>query len=312
MKKSNVTYHPGFKSVKEHEIPAPESDGIRTIREELGGGASEAGNEAASAPTHGDLWEPLMGRKTRRKGPATRAIIGNDDRIEVPNISEIPFSGICYLEIVPPDGGVTFVGTGWLISPTVVITAGHCVYCSPWKNGDEPETYGRGRAAAITACFGQRGNTSREKINAIAVEYPAEWQSNQQHREYDFAAIQLERPASSSFVPFVFGDGDDDFLKDMGVCIAGYPANTKKKSFNKTMYMHSGRIMGVEPQRLEYQIDTSAGDSGAALVYYDKEENTNVVVGIHNAGDSGAQLNIAARINSFVYSKLAEWQALGS
>ena len=172
-------------------------------------------------------------------------------------------------------------------------------------------TYGVGRAERIVAHFGRNGQNVLQSIVATGIEFPVEWRNDQENRAFDFAAVQLSQAASEDFAPLVFGDAKEELLRDMRVCIAGYPVDTKKRKFNKSMYMHSGQIRDIEDQKLDYQIDTSAGESGAPLIYYNKEKLTNVVIGIHNSGSEAAQRNTAARINSVVFAKLREWQSRG-
>ena len=54
-------------------------------------------------------------------------IIGTDDRVKVTANEVYPWHCICSLLITAQNGGV-YIGTGWLVSPRVVLTAGHCVH----------------------------------------------------------------------------------------------------------------------------------------------------------------------------------------
>jgi V8-like Glu-specific endopeptidase len=54
-------------------------------------------------------------------------IIGPDNRVRINPTTTYPWRAICSLKITAANGK-KFIGTGWLVSPRTVITAGHCVY----------------------------------------------------------------------------------------------------------------------------------------------------------------------------------------
>src|SRR5688572_18710199 len=55
-------------------------------------------------------------------------VCGQDDRAEIPNTNDAPWRWICQLLMKFPKGN--YIGTGWLIGPRTVMTAGHCLYVS--------------------------------------------------------------------------------------------------------------------------------------------------------------------------------------
>jgi V8-like Glu-specific endopeptidase len=57
----------------------------------------------------------------------SEVIIGTDDRVRISPTTSFPWRAICSLRITAQNGS-RFIGTGWLVSPRTVITAGHCVY----------------------------------------------------------------------------------------------------------------------------------------------------------------------------------------
>ena len=54
-------------------------------------------------------------------------VIGDDDRKAVPDATQSPWRHICALRIRTKTNK-DYVGTGWLIGPRTIMTAGHCVY----------------------------------------------------------------------------------------------------------------------------------------------------------------------------------------
>jgi V8-like Glu-specific endopeptidase len=54
-------------------------------------------------------------------------VLGEDDRTEIGDTTVSPWKWVCSLIITSRDGH-SWIGTGWLVGPHTVITAGHCVY----------------------------------------------------------------------------------------------------------------------------------------------------------------------------------------
>jgi V8-like Glu-specific endopeptidase len=54
-------------------------------------------------------------------------VIGDDDRVEISKTDQYPWRSIASLLITAADGS-HWIGTAWLVSPRLMLTAGHCVY----------------------------------------------------------------------------------------------------------------------------------------------------------------------------------------
>lgn len=54
-------------------------------------------------------------------------IIGADNRVKITNATTFPYNTIVHLEMLAVNG-VKYTGTGTIIAPNVVLTAGHCVF----------------------------------------------------------------------------------------------------------------------------------------------------------------------------------------
>ncbi len=59
--------------------------------------------------------------------PQPETVHGPDDRVQIENTQEFPWSAIASLLITARDNS-TWIGTGWFVSPKTLLTAGHCVY----------------------------------------------------------------------------------------------------------------------------------------------------------------------------------------
>jgi glutamyl endopeptidase len=237
-----------------------------------------------------------------------RVVIGEDDRKEVSNTKKEPYGWICSLRISVPQApqGLKFIGTGWLVAPDVVVTAGHCVYNDPWE--DNGRRFGSGSADAIEVYFGRRGDDLGRVFKAVAIDAADKW-INGKNDEFDFGAIFLNKSVNDSGDHFEFAEFGTDDLERMLVNIAGFPGDKPGKNHpdsGKFMYEHVNRIVKAGQRQLEYIIDTYPGQSGSPVVFWDGEKNR--VVGIHNRSSKALQRNYATRIQGDVFEQLEEWR----
>lgn len=273
----------------------------------LGSASEESSSEyGAIQRVAGELWpelekaKSLLSKRAKSLGPGAKGVYGHDERLLVPDILQPPYSGICMLNLKSPKGA-SFVGTGWLVSPRVVITAGHCVF-------DTWDGEGLGEVLEVTADFGREGNKTQVKVKASGFTFPkGKWdpENASSTRQFDFAAIQLERSVDTSvFAPLSFGNTGEIDLRGFQVNIAGYPTPSEESRTRPyRMYFQDGVIAKSEPQKVGYSIDTSGGQSGAPIVFF--QDGKSVVLGIHNSGRAAIEMNFGARINRPVYELLS-------
>ncbi|MBO5448687.1 MAG: trypsin-like serine protease [Ruminococcus sp.] len=219
-----------------------------------------------------------------------QVIVGKDDRspIDRPDLSG-RYRNTCSLEIKRPDG-VTYIGTGFILSNNAVITAGHCVYDDgewatsikvyPAKYGStNPYGYATGTSFSCGSAWKNSGNTSQDwgliRINSSS---------------------NLCGKCGSLGLRWQSGTYVDDY-----VSIAGYPVTYKSKTPNgKYMYKHSGKISSNTSSVLTYKdIDTSGGESGAPVVEYYQDSGW-TAIGIHRGTINGK--NSAVRISEWLFN----------
>lgn len=220
-------------------------------------------------------------------------VIGDDDREQVLNVMDSPWRKIAALRIRAANGRL-YVGTGWFISPTVLATAGHCVYmheAGGWPASIEviPALNGDSRP------YGQSISTKFESNNG--------W-INDRNSDYDYGVIILDAPVSPEIGWFAFAAAPDDYLNNNIANISGYPADKDRAT---RQYYHARKITRSSSRRLYYEIDTYGGDSGAA-VWMNLGENNRVAVGIHTNG--GSTSNFGTRITDEVFKNLQNWKKL--
>lgn len=226
---------------------------------------------------------------------AFEIILGTDDRIRIQNTADYPWRAICALKITAANGQ-RYIGTGWLVGPRTVITAGHCVHMAAQG----------GWVRSIEVIPGQN-DAQRPVGSAVATVFRSVtgWTQNQ-NRATDYGAIILPTNArlGDRVGTFGFSVRDDQFLKSAVLNLSGYPGD---KGGNQQWFM-AQKAKSVAARVLTYDIDTMGGQSGAPV--WVKLGNVRSAVGIHTNGHASG--NSATRIEQSVFTNIQNWKALGA
>lgn len=118
------------------------------------------------------------------------------------------------------------MGTGWLIQPDLLVTAGHVVY--DWTgNGGDP----MGKAVIINAYIGYHGRANLkdkhvQARSAQTIVTTAEWLTSNFNRHRDVAFIKLNKPFIGNLNLFSFTETPESATEAM-LGVVGYPADKK-------------------------------------------------------------------------------------
>ena len=224
-------------------------------------------------------------------------IIGTDDRVRVTNNELYPWRCICSL-LITANTGAQYIGTGWLVSPRLLLTAGHCVFMS-----DEG-----GWVTQIEVIPGRDG-TERPFGSAISREFRSVsgW-TQDNDSDYDYGAIML--PADQRFGEqlgwFGYASRADDYLNSLTLNLAGYPGDGGKapNQVDGTQWYHSRNVKEVLDRQITYEIDTYGGQSGAP-VWEMASDGSRYGVAIHTWGTSVN--NGGTRITGDVFDNVVLW-----
>jgi len=249
--------------------------------------------EAAEQKPGGESGEEVDESFVTEAAAVLEVIIGTDDRVRISNTTQIPWRRICALRITFPSGA-NYRGSGFLIGPRAVATAGHCVYLhnqGGWARRIEviPGCNGSARP------FGQAVSSSLRSVVG--------WVSNKKP-EYDFGCVVLPTGSfgGSNLGSFGFAAFDAAKLLAQAAVLAGYPGD---KPFAELWGM-ARKIKTVAAKTLVYDIDSVGGQSGAPV--YIKRNGQRYVVGIHNYGAAAG--NSATRVTPEVFQRLLGWSKL--
>ena len=234
--------------------------------------------DASFAIADGRLWD--------------ETVINRDDRVPVPDVFQYPWRAICALRITSR-AGTQYVGTGWFASPTLVVTAGHCVYLHkdggwakeitviPALNGGEPPRFGTIKATRFRTVDGWIAGKAAGS---------------------DYGGILLDRPLGDQLGYFAVGALGDEQLKRSWANISGYPSDLGSA---RQQYFHARLLVEVNESRLFYDIDTFSGQSGSPI-WFTADDGRRIAIGIHTSGTQ--RENAGTRINGNVLANLRDWR----
>ena len=283
-------------------LPLPASAGALSSALAAANGGGGAGNlvalvaqllKTAQQKPAGESGAEVDETLVNEAAAALEVIIGTDDRVRITNTTQIPWRRICALRITFPSGA-TYRGSGFLIGPRAVATAGHCVFLHDqggWARRVEVIPGANGSARP----FGQATSTMFRSVSGwVRDRKPAS--------DYGCVVLPMGAFGGQNLGSFGFAAFDAQALVAQPAVVAGYPGD---KPFAEAWGM-SRVIKTVTAQTLIYDIDTMGGQSGAPV--YIKRGGQRYVVGIHNYGNHSG--NSATRITAPVLERLKGWAKL--
>lgn len=217
-------------------------------------------------------------------------VIDNDDRVQIKDTKQNPWRWICSLLIRAADG-TRWIGTGWLVGPSTLITAGHCVHIA-----------GHGGWVSEIEVIPGRDGTNKPYQSAKCNDFRSVKGWIQSHsRNYDYGAILL--PPGYAFGTrlgyFGIADTTTTTIQGIKVNLSGYPGDKPPG----TQWFHARTIDRANPDTFEYNIDTAGGQSGSPV--WRKMGDKRIAYGIHTMGSLKG--NGATRITTPVYENIKKW-----
>jgi len=226
--------------------------------------------------------------------PQPETVHGPDNRVQINNTTEYPWSAIASLLITARDNS-TWIGTGWFVSPKTLITAGHCVYI---KGSQVPGRDGWVRSIKVMA--GRNGDSLPFDVVTSTVFKSVPGWTNSGDENFDYGAIILPVPLGETVGVFGIAVYPDDELAQSIVNVAGYPGDKP----SGTQWYDRRKVASINARKLYYDIDTAGGQSGAP-VFRAEDDGTRIGVAVHAYG--GASTNSGTRINSEVLGHMRSW-----
>lgn len=251
----------------------------------------------------------VVGKSDSRLRPSltrvgTETVLGVDERVRISDTDKLPWRMIAALSLKPkPPFTSSFVGTGWLIGPKTLLTAGHCVFS---------ESDFGGWIGAIDVSPGRNdtkfpyGTVTARRFSATKV-----WQ-NGPDPDYDIGCIHLDQPLGDEVGYFKIASLTDEDLEGALLNISGYPAD---RGGGEQQFFHANRVLRTSARRVFYDIDTYGGQSGSPVWYQASPTAEPVAIAIHAYGAGGTPggwgitANSGPRLIPEMVQMIKEWLA---
>jgi V8-like Glu-specific endopeptidase len=243
--------------------------------------------------------EPEERSRRKDKGSVPKQVFGTDSRVLVTPTNAFPNQAICKLIVTYPNTpkGIAGGGTGTLIGPRHVLTAGHVLFNAAQG----------GWANTIRVVPGMDGNTwwfGSEVLRAPNFKRRSvtQW-TEDQDIDYDWGLITLNTGFSLASFGLLYAS--DDTLDNTTAYITGYPGDKGvPKGTQQFGVPGGGGITDYDSCLVYYAIDTFKGQSGSGV--YRFWEGKRAIIAVHG-GQCGDE-NRAARITKARHDMIRGWQ----
>jgi V8-like Glu-specific endopeptidase len=274
----------------------------------------------ASAKEPGAKGKPVTPKKGDEELRGTELPKFDTVRLENPQqVPELEFGVLPWEQVVETDvypyrvhghlimtfpNGKTYIGSGTLVGPRHVLTAGHNVY----------EKKLGGYATEITFVAARNGDDAPYKDIAVRrILTFQEWikastdDPDDPSHDHDMAMLILTKDVGDQTGWFGIAQLDNTELKDSSINVTGYPGTVKgEKKYGREMWTGQGPVVSLGGANLfSYYVDTTPGSSGSGVWGTWDGLDGYHVVGIHVTGSRLG--NSASRITAAKFNRLVSW-----
>ncbi|OJX14198.1 MAG: hypothetical protein BGO77_00460 [Caedibacter sp. 37-49] len=230
-----------------------------------------------------------------------RVRVGIDGRKRVNNTDTWPYSIHGHL-ILTFDNGESYIGSGVLIGPHHVLTAGHNIYSHKPGEGWASNVIFVPAQNEELKPFGQAQGTILLSLN--------KWVLNKD-KSYDMGMIILDqsigyRTGWSGIISI-----SNNIIQNQKIHVTGYPGDKGQSHFKGTqMWTMDHTVKSHTDEEISYDIDTYPGQSGSAVWTELKDIRGQPVIAIHAYGESiysNNEGNSGTRISYPKFNCILNW-----
>jgi V8-like Glu-specific endopeptidase len=235
--------------------------------------------------------------------PRPENVVGTDDRTRVTDTETYPWNTVGHIGNSYPSGRA-YRGSGAIVAPYMVLTAGHMLY--DW--GTEG-----GYAGSITFSPGQRQLSAGGAVTRPYGQFTASWwQTNANYVDalktnpgvqfdYDYGAVFFNTSFTSvglnTYMPMVFNLAPD------AIHLAGYPPSVQGETSSQGMWHSFGNVTSTTDRIIYYDADTTGGNSGGPVWQFTSPD-TRRIVAVHVVSSPGG-----CRMASQNQENIESWMA---
>jgi V8-like Glu-specific endopeptidase/tetratricopeptide (TPR) repeat protein len=226
---------------------------------------------------------------------------GKDGRIHIEQTSDWPYKVHGHLIMTFPNGN-QYVGSGTMVGPYHVLTAGHNLYS---------HSKGEGWATKVTFIPAQNGNIAPwGESEGIALLSIRGWVNNTDPRlsmPYDMGMVILDRNLGETTGWVGLLSGSDTLLDSLTVNVTGYPGDKgAPNQWSNQMWTMGHNVKSLDEEKIYYDIDTFQGQSGSGL--WTNYEGSYYAIGIHTYGEGmDGEGNSATRLTQEKFKCVIDW-----
>jgi len=230
--------------------------------------------------------------RAAKKAPMPEVVIGTDERLQITNTNEYPWRCIASLRITAADGS-GWIGTGWLVGPRILLTAGHVVYMADQGGWAQQIEIIPGREG-ITFPFGSCIATDFRSVQG--------W-TQDRNSNFDYGAILLppENRLGDQLGWFGYQVHTDAELSGFNINVSGYPGDKP----DGTQWLMFGPVKTTNERTFAYDVDTAGGQSGGPVWITFEGDDGRYGVGVHTNGSLSG--NSATRIVQDMFDNVIAW-----
>ena len=215
-----------------------------------------------------------------------KVVIGEDDRIQVFDTAEYPFSAIANMKVTG-ECGENWECTGFMVGKNFLLTAAHCMYCPEHQKW----------AQNVTFYFGYKSNSN------CLMKYTGGWNAvvgTTFPEGYDFSGmsddwcyVKLEKNVGEETGWLSFRCAADSEINEQGYVVAGYRNNRLKYCYGEATVSDDHLIL--------FDADDQPGNSGGPIFFTGAEGEKACADAIIAAECTEPLINIGRRISRYMY-----------
>lgn len=206
--------------------------------------------------------------------------MGSDDRVKVTDTTQGPYCSTVQVYSVFPNGYVG-TGSGFVIGPSAVATAAHCVYnkdCGGLATSVE----------IIPAKNGSLHPYGSTTVGSTQLVVSLRYQESSMSSDHDWAVVELAEPLGerTGWLGLKYPNSISDSYCGTFVYNTGYPSpgTTSGQSRDRHMFVGTGSVIDSYTYTFCGDWDASEGNSGGPVFIYDAERGY-TAIGILTAGE---------------------------